>query len=143
MWSRLGALLCWSTLCFALALANANASESRIFYFALPCDGTQKTLDFQITGLAASTSRFIQGAELSTFEDANALLFAYVQVLGTAVNSPLVTLGQANSHASNQFTGFYSVTTTASGIINFALVGACSAATAPFVQGFLLISLFS
>ena len=142
MWSRLGTLLCWSTLCFALALANANASESRIFYFALPCDGSQKTLDFQITGLAASTNRFIQGAEVSTFEDANALQYAIVEVLGTTINSPLVTLGQANSHASNQFTGFFGVMTTASGILNFTLSGACSA-TAPFVQGFLTISLFS
>ena len=142
MSSRLGALLCWSTLCFALALANANASESRIFYFALSCDGTQKTQNFQITGLAASTNRFIQAAELSTFGDANALEYAIVEAIGTSSNIPLLTLGQAHSHASNQFTGFYSVPTGGSGILNFTLSGACSA-TAPFVQGFLLISLFS
>jgi hypothetical protein len=142
MRSRLGALLCWSTLCFALALANANASESHIFYFAISCDGTQKTQNFQITGLAASTNRFIQGAEISTFEDANALQYAIVESVGTASNNTLVTLGQAHSHASNQFTGFYSVTTSASGILNFRVSGVCST-PAPFVQGFVTISLFS
>ena len=135
-------LFCGLALCFGLSVTSANASESRIFYFALSCDGTQKTLNFQITGLAASTNRFIQGAEVSTFEDANALQYVIVEAVGTASNNPLLTLGQANSHASNQFTGFFGVTTSASGILNFTLSGACSA-TAPFVQGFLTISLFS
>ena len=139
MWNSLRTLLCWSTLCVGLAVSSANASETRITGFSIPCTGATQVINFNATGLGTATSRFVQGTEISISNNAGALQFLY---LGANIGSfaTLLTLGAGNSHAFHDYTGFYALPNTG-GTIPFLLYGSCSGGGS--VDGVAVIQFFS
>ena len=69
MWSRLGTVLASSALSIGVAVTSVNASESRNTNFLFTCDGQNKTITFTVSNLGNNANRFIQGAEISLFEN--------------------------------------------------------------------------
>src|SRR5262245_30200133 len=139
MRNRLLSVLCGSTLFMGLALTSANASESRLFTFAITCDGSAKLVTLNAGGLGASAARFVQSAEISIFDNPQALSYIVLEAL-TDVTKTLLTLGKGQTNNRGDFTGFYSIGN-AGGVIPFTLVGVCSGGGT--LQGLVTIGFFS
>jgi len=150
MWSRLGTFLASSALSIGVAVTSVNASESRNTNFLFTCDGQNKTITFTASNLGNNANRFIQGAEISLFENqervvGNINLLALQYILLRAQGDPnkqLLTLGSRDPSARNQFTGFIQVTTSATGTVNFTIDGACNGGFGQ-VQGNVTVWFFS
>jgi hypothetical protein len=151
MWRhRPWTVLASSLVCCGLAVTSVNASESRNTNFLFACDGQNKTVTFTASNLGNNVTRFIQGAEISLFENRSAItngveLLALQYILLRAQGDPtkqLLTLGSREPGARNQFTGFIQVTTSATGTVNFTIDGACNDGFGQ-IQGNLTIWFFS
>jgi hypothetical protein len=151
MWRhRPWTVLASSLVCCGLAVTSVNASESRNTNFLFACDGQNKTVTFTASNLGNNVTRFIQGAEISLFENRSAItngveLLALQYILLRAQGDPtkqLLTLGSREPGARNQFTGFIQVTTSATGTVNFTIDGACNGGFGQ-IQGNLTIWFFS
>jgi len=138
MLNRLSSLLCLSALGFGFVVLPANASETRVQDFSFQCDGTERTVVFNATGLGTSTNRFIQGTEVSV--TASSLQSLLVQVAGNP-NKTLLTMGAGDVSGRNQFTGFFQVTTDASGSVAFEIVATCQSKSP--LNGIAVIYFFS
>ena len=139
MRNLLRSVLCGSALFMGLALTSANASESRLFTFAISCTGSAQLVTLNAGGLGAAASRFIQSAEISIFDNPAALTFIVLEAL-TDPNKTLITLGKGQINNRGDFTGFYSIPS-AEGIIPFTLFGACTGGGT--LQGLVTIGFFS
>jgi len=139
MRNRLLSVLCGSALFMGLALTSANASESRLFTFAISCTGSAQLVTLNAGGLGAAATRFVQSAEISIFDNPAALSFIVLEAL-TDVNKTLLTLGKGQTNSRGDFTGFYSVGV-AGGVMPFTLVGACTGGGV--LQGLVNIGFFS
>ena len=139
MRNRLLSVLCWSALCLGFGLTSANASESRLFSFAISCDGSAKLVTLNAGGLGVASARFVQSAEVSIIDNPQALSFIVLEAL-TDVNKTLLTLGKGQTNSRGDFTGFYSVGV-AGGVMPFTLVGACTGGGV--LQGLVNIGFFS
>ena len=115
MLSRLTFIVGWLLLGVALAAIPANASESRGSTFFVTCDGTNKHVEFNASGLGASTNRFIQGAEILALDTRGSLLYVVVK----AQNDDkllLLTTGPGKTHSRADLTSsLFRVLTDASG----------------------------
>jgi len=142
MRNRLLSVLCGSALFLGLALTSANASESRTFSFVAPCDGQQKAVFFNATGLGAAPTRAVQSVEISLFDFGDAPhVLTYIVLTGFSdPNLVLITLGKGATHGSRDFTGFYSMTNTG-GVIPFTLAVNCTGGG--MLQGLVTIGFFS
>ena len=142
MRNRLLSVLCGSALFLGLALTSANASESRFFSFAVPCDGQQKAVFFNATGLGAAPTRAVQSAEIVLFDFGDAPnVLTYAVLLGFSDSHfTLITLGKGETRNSRDFTGFYSMTSTG-GVIPFTLAVNCTGGG--MLQGLVTIGFFS
>jgi hypothetical protein len=132
-----------SALCLGLAAIPANASENRFSGFSIPCDGQAHTVFFLASGLGTAATRFIQGAEISLFNNASGLQFMLLSVDSSGTAVQLITLGAGQSHWSRDYTGFYSVPNNffgATGNIGFQLTGQC---TGPTITGIVVVGFFS
>ena len=133
--------LAMSAVCFGMTLGLAHASETRQSDFAIPCDGTNKTVSFTFTGLGAASTRFVQSAEISLFENPAASQYVLVGATNPAgLTDMLATLGRGEVSRTNQFTGFYSLTNNGGSII-FSVSGSCIGAGQ--IQGIVVIGFFS
>jgi hypothetical protein len=135
-----------SALCLGVATLPAKASENRASDFAIPCDGQTHTVSFFVSGLGTASSRFIQGAEISVFANANQLQFLILSVNPSSTALNLLTLGVGNSHAARDFTGFFSVPNNFFGTIGnigFELDGSCTSGSGANVTGRVVIGFFS
>ena len=133
-------------LCLGLAALPANASENRSSGFSIPCDGQDHTVFFFVSGLGTAATRFIQGAEISVFNNPSALRYLLLSVNSSGTAADLLTLGAGNSHAARDYTGFYSVPNNFFGTIGnigFQLTGTCTAGSGPTVDGIAVIGFFS
>src|SRR5262245_17190949 len=132
--------LAMSAVCFGMTLGLANASETRQSNFLIPCDGTNKTVVFNFTGLGTAT-RFVQSAEVSLFENPSASQYVLVGATSSAgLTDMLATLGRGVVSRSNQYQGFYPLTPNG-GSITFSVSGSCIGAGQ--VQGTVVIGFFS
>ena len=130
MLSRLTFILGGSVLCMALAAMPANASESRSQILNVTCDGTNKHLEFNATGLNPNNpntpiNRFIQGAEITAVDTRGSVLYVLVDALNSP-NLTLITTGPGAPHAAAYFTGFFNVKTDALGNILIGVEAACT-----------------
>jgi hypothetical protein len=141
MLNHLRTVLGVSAFCLGLAAIAASASETRNSNFAFTCDGTNKTVSFTASGLGNNTNRFIQSAEVALFENRGGLQYVIVRAQGDP-NKQLVTLAGSDNSRSNQFTGFYQLTTSATGTVTFTVDGACNGGFGQ-VQGLVTIGFFS
>jgi hypothetical protein len=140
MWKTVRRLVCASTLCAALAAPSAMASESRLVAFAFACDGSPKAINVTFTGLGTASTRFIQGAEISLFENHGGLQYIVVNVVNDP-NRMLITMAGPNeNHVYRDFTGFFSVPNTG-GNIGGTITGSCQGGGQ--IQGFLKVDFFS
>lgn len=137
MWNRLMLLL---ALAVPLAAIPAHASETRVNIFTIACDGTNKHVDFIASGLNASVTRFIQGVEVTVIDTRGGLLYVVVRALGDE-KKQLITTGPGSTSARAEFTGFFQVTTDASGNVPFTIDAACTPGGS--LQGVVTIGFFS
>jgi hypothetical protein len=141
MWNHLRTVLCCSTLCFGLAATSAHASESRVSNFLFPCTGGNQAVTYTVSGLGNSVTRLIQGAEISLFENNGGLQYIVFGAQGDP-NKVLLTLSFKDNHASNQFTGFLQVTTSATGTVQMTINGASNPGFGQ-IQGTAIVFFFS
>jgi hypothetical protein len=118
----------------------AEASESRVGSFSFPCDGTNQVVTFTTGGLGNNVTRFIQGAEVTLFENHGGLQSIFLSAV--ADNRVLVSLNPPANRASNQFNGFFPVQTSGTGTVNFSVSGACNSGFGQ-VQGVAIVWFFS
>src|SRR5262249_40502675 len=111
----------------------------RITTFAFFCNGLPQVVTFNASSLGTSASRFIQGAEISLFQNPGGLQYIVLNALSDPAKT-LLTLSLSDNHASNQFTGFIQAPLSA-GIMPFSLVGSCTGGGQ--VQGLVTIWFFS
>jgi hypothetical protein len=140
MWNSQRSLLCASMLCCALGATSADASTSRTQFFTFPCNGQQQAIQFAIGQLGSNQTRFIQAAEISLSETQPGLKFI-ILAAGGGSNSTLLTLGKGETHASNQFIGFFQAQADFAGNIIMSLAGECTGGGN--ISGFAVISVFS
>jgi|SRR5262249_21660048 len=142
MRNRLLSVLCGSALFLGLALTSANASESRIFSFVVPCDGQNKAIFLNATGLGAAPTRAVQSAEIALFDFGDAPhVLTYVVLQGFSdPHLVLITLGKGETRGFRDFTGFYSMNNTG-GVIPFTLSANCMGGGV--LQGLVTIGFFS
>jgi hypothetical protein len=133
MRNHLRTALWLSAFCCGLAASSANASESRNTNFLFACDGTNKTLTFTFGALGNSVTRFIQGSEISLFENRGGLQYVLLRAQSDP-NKQLLTLGGRDNSRSDQYQGFIQVTTSATGTVIFTIDGACNGGTGQ-IQG--------
>jgi len=138
--THLRTVLCVSALSFGLAATAANASETRNTNFLFACDGTNKTITFSATGLGNAASRFIQGAEISLFENHGGLQYIILRAQGNA-NFQLLTMSTADNRVFRDFTGFFSVPNVG-GTIQFTIDGVCNSGAGQ-IQGVVTVAFFS
>ena len=142
MSSHLRTVLGVSAFCFGLAATAANAADTRNANFLFTCDGTNKTITFTAATLGNSTTRFIQSAEVSLFENRGGLQYVILRALGDP-NKQLLTLGFADNRANNLFiSSLVPVATNAAGNVNFTIDGACNGGFGQ-VQGNVTITFFN
>jgi hypothetical protein len=115
----------WLSAFCGLAVSSANASESRNTNFLFTCDGTNKTISFTASNLGNSVTRFIQGSEISLFENRGGLQYVILRAQGNPTKQ-LLTLGGRDNSRSDQYEGFIPVTTSATGTLTFTIDGACN-----------------
>src|SRR5262245_60566326 len=128
-----------SAVCFGMTLGLAQASESRQSNFLIPCDGTNKSVVFTFTGLGTGT-RLVQSAEVSLFENPSAVQYLLVGATSPAgLTDMFATLGRGEVSRSNQFTGFYQLTTNGGSLV-FSVSGSCIGAAQ--IQGTVVIGFF-
>jgi hypothetical protein len=134
--------MCLSLLALGFTVSPATAAESRIQEFSLGCDGTERTIIFTATGLGNSVTRLVQGAEVSLtgVKSAGRLQRLRIQVAGTPTKT-FLTLGSGEVSARNQFTGFFQVTTDATGNAVFEIIAACKSSKKP-LEGIVVLSFF-
>jgi hypothetical protein len=92
------------------------------------------------TNLGAAATRFIQGAEISLFENRGGLQYIILRAQGNP-NVQLLTMGLADNRVFRDFTGFFSVPNVG-GTIQFTIDGACNGGTGQ-IQGIVTIAFFS
>ena len=115
-----------SAFCFGLAATTANTAESRNGNFLFTCDGTNKTTTFTATGLGVSIARFIQGAEVTLFENRGGLQYVILRAQADP-NKQLLSLGAADNSRSRDYTSsLFQVNTNAAGSVTFTIDGACN-----------------
>jgi len=137
---RLRTLLGMSALCLGFAVGSAQAAESRTSNFSFSCDGTNKHVVFTTTGgLGNSVTRLIQGAAVALFQNSGGL--QYILMTANDANKTLLNMGIGANNASNQFTGFLPVTTSATGTVDITIDGACNPG-AGIVQGNAIVWFF-
>src|SRR5262249_62204379 len=124
MWKTVRRLVCASSLCAAFAATSAMASESRVVAFAFACDGTPKLINLTFTGLGAAATRFVQGAEISLFENHGGLQYIVVNLLSDPTKTMITMGGPNENRAFRDFTGFYSIPNV-NGTIPGTLTGSC------------------
>jgi hypothetical protein len=139
MWNRLRTIL--GMFCFGFAVTSAQALESRNSNFLFPCDGTNKTVNFNAGTLGATVNRFVVGVEISLFENRGGLQYVILRAQGDPTKQ-LATLGFVDNRASNIFTSFMALATNAAGNIPFTIDGACNGGFGQ-VQGNVTIWFFS
>jgi hypothetical protein len=128
-------------LCLGFAVGSAEAAESRVGSFTIPCDGTNHDVTFTVGGLGNSVSRFIQSAEVALFENHGGLQFLFLSV--AAANKVLLVMSAADNRASqNYISSLYQTTTSPTGTVTFVVSGVCNAGFGQ-VQGFAIIVFFS
>ena len=125
MSNRLRIALGWSALWFALALAPANASESRVSSFTFACNGSSQVVNFNATALGNSVTRFVQGAEITLFQNPRGPGYVAMFINGDP-NRVLLTMPLSDNLASNQFEGFFQYLTSPTGNIMIELQGFCT-----------------
>jgi hypothetical protein len=125
MRSRLRFILALSILGVAVAFMPAHASESRVVFVTIACDGTNKHIDFNASNLGVSVARFIQGGDVTVVGTPGALLYLVVRTLGDE-KKQVLTLGAGATHKRADLEGFVQVTTNASGQIPMTVDAACS-----------------
>jgi hypothetical protein len=115
-----------SAFCFGLAATSATAAESRVGNFLFTCDGSNKTINFTAANLGNNVTRFVQGADISLFENRGGLQYIILK----AQNDPtktLLTLGFSDNSRSRDYTfSVFPVTTSATGTVTFTIDGACN-----------------
>jgi hypothetical protein len=131
MSNRLRIALACSALWFGLALAPASASESRVSFFTFGCNGQSQSFFFNATGLNTNPgigqSRFIQGAEITLFQNPNPTGGGYIAMFVNGdPNRLILTMPVADNHVSEQFTGFFQFTTNPAGMIPIEIQGFCT-----------------
>jgi len=139
MWNPVRTLLCCFTLCAGLAVTSADASETRVFSFHLPCTGDTQVVFLDATSLGPAATRFVQGSEIAIIDNPNALQYLFLRALSGS-NSTFLTLGVGQRHAFHDYTGFFSLPNV-SGTVSFGLFGACSGGG--LVTGIVVIQFFS
>lgn len=125
MWARLPVVLALSALGVALAAMPAGASESRVGFFAIACDGTNKYTQFNASGLGAKVNRFIQGSEVTVIDTRGALLRVVVTTQADETKQ-LITMGPRSTTARADLQGFIQVTTNSLGQVPIAIEASCS-----------------
>jgi hypothetical protein len=139
MGSRLIPTLCLSALCLGAVALPAQASETRVQPFALLCDGTVRSVIFNMTGLGTA-NRFIQGGDFSITNPSGGVRF--LQMLAEADNTKLIVdMGFQRVRAIGQFTGFIQVTPNASGNLPVQVTGICMGGGS--LTGFATVYFFS
>ena len=109
-----------------LAAIPASASESRVGILTLPCDGTNKHLEFDASSLGNNVNRFIQGTEITALDTRGGMLYVVVRARNDE-KKQLLMLGPGATRARSEFTGFFQVLTDASGNILIGTDAACTA----------------
>jgi hypothetical protein len=126
MLPNLKTILGMSALCVGLAATTANAAETRNGNFLFTCDGTNKTTTFTFSGLGISVNRFIQGAEVTLFENRGGLQYVILRAQGLP-EKQLLSLGSADNSRSRDYTASLFVTPTSpAGTVTFTIDGACN-----------------
>jgi hypothetical protein len=141
MLSRVQKALVMSAACFGMTLGSANASETRQSNFLIPCDGTNRVVNLSFSNLGTASTRFVQSAEVTLFENNGGLQFILVGATNSAgFTDVFATLGKGDVSRSNQFTGFFSLPNTG-GNITMQVIGACNGGGQ--IQGLVVIGFFS
>src|SRR5262249_25301817 len=140
MWKTVRRLVCASSLCAAFAATSAMASESRVVAFAFACDGTPKLINLTFTNLGAAATRFVQGAEISLFENHGGLQYIVMNMLSDSTKTMITMGGPNENHVYRDFTGFFSIPIT-NGSMAGTLTGSCQGGGQ--IQGLLKIDFFS
>ena len=139
--SRVKKALVMSAVCFGLTLGSANASESRQSNFLIPCNGANQIVNLTFSNLGTASTRFVQSAEITLFENGGGLQFILIGATNAAgFTDVFATLGKGDVSRSNQFTGFYSLPNIG-GSINMNVIGACTGGGQ--IQGVVVIGFFS
>ena len=142
MLPNLKTILGMSALCVGLAATTANAAETRNGNFLFTCDGTNKTTTFTASGLGNSVNRFIQGAEVTLFENRGGLQYIILRAQADP-NKQLLSLGSADNSRSRDYNfSTFVVLTSATGTVTFTIDGACNGGFGQ-VQGNFSIIFFS
>ena len=140
---RLRTLLGISALCLGFAAGSAQAAESRTSNFLFACDGTNKHLTITVTGLGASTTRFIQSASIVLFQNNGGLQYILLAADGNP-NKILLNMGLGQTNAQQVYiSSLFATTTNAAGEATFTIDGACTPGGANQIQGNVLITYFS
>ena len=141
MLRRVQKALAMSAVCFGMTLSLANASETRQSSFVIPCDGTNRTVILTFGNLGTASTRFVQSAEVSLFENPGALGYLMLGATNSAgLTDVFATLGTGEVSRTNQYTGFYSLPNSA-GNITFSISASCVGGGQ--VQGLVVIGFFS
>ena len=139
MSNRLRIALGWSALWFGLALAPANASESRISFFTFLCNGQSQVVNFNASALGNSITRLVQGAEISLFQNPGGPGFV-AMFINADPNRAILTMPVSDNRAANQFTGFFPYLTSPTGNIVIEVQGFCTGGGT--LQGLATVSFF-
>ena len=90
-------------------------------------------------GLGNNVTRLIQGAAVALFQNSGGL--QYILMTANDANKTLLNMGLGANNASNQFTGFLQVQTSATGTVDITIDGACNPG-AGIVQGNAIVWFF-
>ena len=131
-----------SAFCLGLAATAANAAETRNGTFLFTCDGTNKTVTFTFSGLGISVARFIQGAEVTLFENRGGLQYVILRAQALAEKQLLSLGSQDNSNHRDYTSSIFQVNTSPAGTVIFTIDGACNGGFGQ-VQGNVSVIFFS
>lgn len=132
------AVLSASAFCLLVNLLPANAGSSRLASFTMVCDGSQKTVPFNVSGFPASSSQFILGGGLDIYANNGTIKYLQLSAPTGNINSKVVlVLGQNENNARISLPTFYQVAANVSGIIPLRVVGVCTGSA--LIRGFALL----
>jgi hypothetical protein len=107
-----------------VAAASAQAAESRLNGFTLPCNGSQQTVAFTAGGLGNSATRLISGAQVAISQPQDGIRSLRLQVADDP-NNTLLLMGNGEISGRNNLAAFLQTTTSATGTVSFQIIASC------------------